>query len=432
LMLTFLSSVCRSSSAEDVFEKPVRLMADGKVIDTGEAWGHSSPCVEDIDGDGLKDLIVGDFGGKFSVYKNVGQPSAPVYKNVGRLKAGDADASVHIYCCVGGQPRFLDLDDDGIRDFISSSYDPGHCYYFHGLPDRKFAAGTELLDTAGVPVRSSPQQQENVQSFGSFYAPVDWDADGDIDVLIGCFDGELKLRINDGSSTQARFAVENKTVQAGNAPLKVAAHCCPVVADWDNDGRWDILSGCDDGSVTWFRNTGTKTEPRFEPGITLVNKNPGIGYDLLTWSDADIVPGIRSQIEVVDHNGDGKLDLLVGDFFTAYDPKPNLSDDERRELQTLAADMLAMNLRARARLEVLRKDFTARFSGDSARSEEAKQEWQKAYKALGDSPEAKDDDALEHQLTRTLRPLLASVRREGKESYDLAKSHGFVWLFLRK
>lgn len=53
---------------ETVFEPPVRLMADGEVIDTGEAWGHSSPCVADLDGDGLDDLILGDFSGKTLYY----------------------------------------------------------------------------------------------------------------------------------------------------------------------------------------------------------------------------------------------------------------------------------------------------------------------------------------------------------------------------
>ncbi len=71
--------------ADDVFEKPVRLQADGEVIDTGKAsWAHSAPCVEDIDGDGLPDLIVGDFSGKLSVYRNVGTRNKPAYHFVGR------------------------------------------------------------------------------------------------------------------------------------------------------------------------------------------------------------------------------------------------------------------------------------------------------------------------------------------------------------
>ena len=37
---------------ESVVLKPVRLQADGQDIDTGENWGHSGPCVADVDGDG--------------------------------------------------------------------------------------------------------------------------------------------------------------------------------------------------------------------------------------------------------------------------------------------------------------------------------------------------------------------------------------------
>jgi hypothetical protein len=400
LVLSLPLNSYRTLLAEDAFEKPVRLMADGKVIDTGKAWGHSSPCIEDLDGDGLQDLLLGDFRGKFSIYKNVGQPNKPVYKSMGYLQAGDADASVDIYCCVGGQPRFVDLDGDGIRDFVSSSYDPGTCFFFHGLPDHKFAIGTELMAADGVPVRSMPQQKNSIQSFGSFYTPVDWDADGDFDMLIGCFEGDLKLRINEGTATHAKFAVDNQVVQAGNEPLKVQEHCCPVVVDWDGDGRWDILSGSDDGSVTWFRNIGTKKAPRFQAGRILVPKHPGIGYDRMLWSDDEITPGIRAQIEVVDYNGDGKLDLLVGDFFTAYDPRPNLTAAEKQQLQKLVDETHVMIMRVRDRMGSLRKDFAQRFPGDSIHSDEAGKEWEKAYKALNDSPAAKEDANLEPELSR--------------------------------
>jgi hypothetical protein len=80
-----------------VFEKPVRLLADNKVIDTGAAWGHSGPCIADVDGDGVPDLLVGDFSGKFRFYKNVGTKDKPVYTDKGFLKAGGVDAQVPIY-----------------------------------------------------------------------------------------------------------------------------------------------------------------------------------------------------------------------------------------------------------------------------------------------------------------------------------------------
>jgi hypothetical protein len=418
--------------ASDIFEKPVRLMADGRVIDTGEAWGHSSPCVEDIDGDGLDDLLLGDFSGKFHVYKNVGEKNRPAYKDAGKLKAGDTDASVRIYCCVGGQPRFVDLDGDGTRDFISSSYDPGHCYFFRGLPDRKFAASTELVDEAGVPVRSSPQQKQNFQSFGSFFAPADWDADGDFDILIGCFDGHLKLRINEGDAKKPRFATENKTVDAGGEPLKVEAHCCPVVADWDSDGLWDVVAGCDDGSVTWFRNVGSKEAPKFEKGKVLVEKHDGNGYNLLRWSEKEVVPGIRAQVEVVDYNGDGKLDLLVGDFCTAYELKSDLSDEQKTEFVKLIHASQESDKALGDKMKSLRKDFAERYPGDAIYGDEATAEWSKAYQALRESPESKESEKREAEFVRQVRPFLASTRGNGERSFDLAKSHGYVWLFIRK
>jgi hypothetical protein len=88
-----------SATAQEppIFEKPVRLMADGKVIDTGEAWGHCGPCIADVDGDGTPDLLVGDFSGFFHFYKNVGTKDKPEYVSKGRLKAGGVDAHVHIY-----------------------------------------------------------------------------------------------------------------------------------------------------------------------------------------------------------------------------------------------------------------------------------------------------------------------------------------------
>ncbi|HEX5444531.1 MAG TPA: VCBS repeat-containing protein [Pirellulales bacterium] len=417
------------ATAGEVFQNPVRLEADGKVIDRGENWGHASPCIEDLDGDGLADLLVGDFQGKFRVYKNVGRQGSPRYTDAGLLKAGGTDAEVRIYCCVGGQPRFVDLDGDGLRDMISSSYDPGHCYLFRGLADHKFAAREELKDKAGVPVRSTPAQQEDVQSFGSFYTPVDWDADGDNDLLIGTFEGKLLLRVNEGSTKRPEFAAENQPVLAGGEPLEVEQHCCPLVADWDGDGLWDLLSGCGKGGVTWFRNAGTKESPLFEKGVKLVENHPSDGYNLLYWNDSEVVPGIRSQIEVVDHNGDGKLDLLVGDFYTAFEPKPDLDPATRQQVIERAAENAALTRKYVDKLEALRQDFHQRYPeyGD-----EAQQFWEKEHEVLQNSSEHKVMEKNEAEFSRWLRPKLARTRGPGDETFHLAPAHGFVWLYTRK
>jgi hypothetical protein len=62
------AAVC---SAQE-FERPVRLKADGAAIRV-ESPGYAAPCYVDIDGDGKKDLLVGQFNkGKIKVYKNLG------------------------------------------------------------------------------------------------------------------------------------------------------------------------------------------------------------------------------------------------------------------------------------------------------------------------------------------------------------------------
>src|SRR5687767_15057522 len=126
LLMTMSTGSAVRAAAADEFQPPVRIEADGKVIDTGPAWGHSSPCVVDLDGDQLDDLLLGDFSGKFRIYRNVGKPNAPKYEAGELLQAGGVTAEVNIYCCIGSQARFHDLDGDGVRDMLSNCYDPGH------------------------------------------------------------------------------------------------------------------------------------------------------------------------------------------------------------------------------------------------------------------------------------------------------------------
>ena len=54
------------------FEKPVRLLGGGEVIKV-EAPGYAAPCLADLNGDGKKDLLVGQFrGGKIKIYPGKG------------------------------------------------------------------------------------------------------------------------------------------------------------------------------------------------------------------------------------------------------------------------------------------------------------------------------------------------------------------------
>ena len=55
------------------FENPVRMEAGGEAVRV-ESPGYAAPCWADVDGDGKKDLSVGQFsGGKIQIFKNLGQ-----------------------------------------------------------------------------------------------------------------------------------------------------------------------------------------------------------------------------------------------------------------------------------------------------------------------------------------------------------------------
>lgn len=429
---TLSFAAAQDGSSGIVLASPIRLRADDRFIDTGAEWGHSAPCMEDIDGDGLNDLILGDFSGKFRIYRNVGTAGQPSFRSDGLVQAGDADASVLIYCCIGSQARFHDLNGDGHRDLITNSYDPGHCHVFWGLPEHRFAAGEVLVDRTGVPIRSVPVQQQEYQSFGSFYELVDWDDDGDLDILIGCFDGKLAVRVNEGTRTKPEFVTENLEVLSEGEPLRVKAHCCPKVADWDQDGLWDIVAGSDDGSVTFFRNVGDSRKPVFARGETLVAAHDGHGYNRAIWDPSGIVPGIRSQVEVTDFDGDGKLDLILGDFYTAYDFRSDLTDAERAQAESLVAERERLENAVSASREALLEAFAERFPGDAITSDEAQKAWAVELAALQEGPEAKALSSSEATFVKSLRPLLASTRADGEQSFDLAPPHGHVWLYLRQ
>jgi hypothetical protein len=76
------------------FHDPVQVMAGGEPIAV-ESPGFACPTLEDVDGDGLRDLVVGQFKqGKLSFFKNVGTASAPKFEKGVWLMSGDEPALV--------------------------------------------------------------------------------------------------------------------------------------------------------------------------------------------------------------------------------------------------------------------------------------------------------------------------------------------------
>jgi hypothetical protein len=84
---------------ESELAPPVRLEADGKPIDIGtlSKYAHAGPALGDADGDGDRDLLVGDFPGNFWLFINDGTEKQPRYTSKGKLQAGGKDAKTPVY-----------------------------------------------------------------------------------------------------------------------------------------------------------------------------------------------------------------------------------------------------------------------------------------------------------------------------------------------
>ena len=92
LVLAGLMATASISISAELAE-PVRLEAAGKPIDT--EIGHAAPFVYDFDGDGLKDLLVGQFGeGLLRIYRNEGTNSEPKLAAGVKFKDGKEDGRV--------------------------------------------------------------------------------------------------------------------------------------------------------------------------------------------------------------------------------------------------------------------------------------------------------------------------------------------------
>lgn len=125
---------------------------------------------------------------------------------------------------------------------------------------------------------------------------VDFDNDGDLDLLVGDGSGQITLFAN------LQVAGRNKLYfdQGVSLGLSVMPGAVPFVADWDNDGRKDLLIGQADGSVKLLLNTGLDEAPAFAYSVDVQT----VGGTLNAGSNA--APA------VIDYNRDGAKDLLVG------------------------------------------------------------------------------------------------------------------------
>jgi hypothetical protein len=273
----------------------------------------------------------------------------------------------------------VDLDADGFVDLISGSW-PGELFLFRGGPSRSFAAPEMLKNRQGEIInigggiqespdgsimitghgefeetsdgwvvtyhgktyKSTPEKPISVTGTASAAHAADWDGDGDYDLLVGNIGGEVYLIPNEGTRQAWSFGKE-KRLQAGGKALSVAGDAGPFTADWDGDGRLDLLVGAGDGSVSLFRNSRSSGPPDLEAGEKLV---PAGSTEFGSKTPKAPQRGTRAKVCAADWNGDGRLDLLVGDFASQQPDDPEPTAEEKAEHERIRKELEPLQKRS--------------------------------------------------------------------------------------
>ena len=214
-----------------------------------------------------------------------------------------------------------------------------------GKEDGTFKKAEVLNGTDGepliIPVKSKPGEGEDwIKNICTRPFAVDWDGDGHLDLVVGNFFGTFYLFKGQG---KGEFQPVPEEIKAGDQPLKIAGvHSDPFVVDWDGDGDLDVLSGSSEGGVQWAENgAGPGKPPRLEAFRSLIEKGPQVEYGQILREEDLKGPVGNTRVWADDVNGDGKLDLLVGDSATLISPADSLSEGgvqaEVRRLDEVAA-----------------------------------------------------------------------------------------------
>ena len=192
------------TALKPVFNLQSRDFLQGGMLDFGSG---AYPVASDVDGDGLADLLVGNYGYMDTSYYESGNLRCIYHSRLAYLRNTGTKAN----------PSFKLMEDD-------------------------YARLSALKILAAYP------------------ATGDTDGDGDQDLLIGNADGTfIYLENLAGPGKLPVYAQPVLNYQK----LKADAFSTPQIIDLDGDGLPDIVCGKRDGRLSYFRNTGTRQQPVF-------------------------------------------------------------------------------------------------------------------------------------------------------------------------
>ena len=175
-----------------------------------------------------------------------------------KLWTGQDNPFVSISSNYGSKLDFADLDSDGDQDLVLvGNY---KIYYFENTGTADSPDFTQLTGTANLLDGINNQ----FQYFVIDHALADLDNDGDVDLIVADLWGTIAYYENTGTATSPDFT---RRTGAAN-PLDfidkgIHSDLAPELADLDDDGDVDLVLGDFHGNISYFENTGTAATPVF-------------------------------------------------------------------------------------------------------------------------------------------------------------------------
>lgn len=285
----------------------------------------------DYDGDGDQDLVVavgdwGDYGwddaynsegqwtngplhGFVYVLNNAGTDQKPEYEKPAKIKVGDQPLEVFGW----PSPNFADFDHDGDLDLICGEF-LDQLTYFENTGSRtqpQYVAGRRLHNN-GQPLQMDLQM--------IVPTAIDWDQDGDLDLVIGDEDGRVAFMENTGELLGGlpQFLPPRYFRQKA-AGVKFGALATPYAYDWDGDGDEDLIVGNTAGYIGLIENLdGDPHSPKLAAPVYLQAGGRPIriqaGPNGSIQGPCEAKWGYTTQT-VADWNQDGLPDLLVNSIW---------------------------------------------------------------------------------------------------------------------
>ncbi|KAA3660864.1 MAG: VCBS repeat-containing protein, partial [Calditrichaeota bacterium] len=272
--------------------------------------------------DGDLDIMCGEFLDKFTYFENTGSRTKPKYAAGRILKIREKPIKMDLEMIV---PIAFDWDKDGDYDLVV------------GQEDGRVA----LVEHTGKMKNGTPQFAEPVffkqkaedVKFGALVTPwsCDWDDDGDEDLICGNTAGYIGFVENLDGGNPPRWA-KPQYLEAEGEVIRIEAgfngsiqgpceakwgYTTLSVADWDEDGLLDIIANSIWGKVVWFKNSGTKTQPKLAKAqpvqVQWKAMPPKPAWFWWNPEDIELATQWRTTPVAIDWNKDNLMDLVMLD-----------------------------------------------------------------------------------------------------------------------